>query len=71
MGYYYEGTVTRSEALEILALHSFESDTPMGWYPGIPNALVLPMPVPDSTFDHEVGIRDSYTVREIKHWLGY
>ena len=63
MEYHYQGTVTRTEALEILALHSLTPSKPTAFLDGVA--------CEDSTFDIEMGIRDHYTVREIKHWLGY
>jgi len=56
--------MTREDALNLLREHGIEPDQPSAIGPDGTWAL-------ETTFDKEVGIKDTYTLREVLIWLGY
>tara|TARA_R100000306_G_C4362997_1_gene136247 strand:- start:268 stop:474 length:207 start_codon:yes stop_codon:yes gene_type:complete len=49
--------ITRKTAIEILAMHGEIPHEHLGRY--------------DMSFDNEVGIKDTYTIKEVFYFLGY
>lgn len=57
--------VTRAQAIRILEMHGLTPYTLTSWNPGTGECD------PNSSFYREVGRRDTYTLSEIRNWLGY
>lgn len=57
--------ITRTEAVQILANHGRSPTDPTAWFPE-ENQYD-----PTSTFDEEVGVKDTYELMEVLGWLGY
>ena len=56
--------ITRRMALALIAQH--------GWAPDDPTAIdCVNRVIPDSTFDHEMGVHTHYSRRAVYAWLGY
>ena len=58
--------LSRSEALALLKEHGFAPTDLTEYSPGPAYT-----PSPGSSFDDMMGIRKTYTKREVKLWLGY
>jgi len=57
--------ISRYRALQILWQHGWESWDDTSYDPATQTM------VPGTSFDAEIGFKSSYTLREVKRWLGY
>jgi hypothetical protein len=55
--------VNRQTVIRALRDHGHQPDSPTVWHGDLGLAW--------TSFDAEIGIRDHYTVREVREWLGY
>jgi hypothetical protein len=64
--------ITRDRAIAILRAHGWETDSPTAWWPvAHPDDKLQGTWDLTSTFDLEMGIRSTYSLRDVKNWLGY
>ena len=61
-------TLTRSDVKRILEKHGTDTTSPRAYWP-LPSGEFEADPT--STFDLEVGIKDTYTTESIAIWLNY
>ena len=63
--------LTRKEVIEIIGQHGFGPyECTNGDHTHMSDTL-LSMPIACGTFSGDVGLKDNYTFREVKNWLGY
>jgi hypothetical protein len=65
MNPYTKTLLTRHQVQEILNHHGWLTGEDTAWDPQTGEW------VEETSFDDEIGIRDSYSLREVKVWLGY